>query len=80
MQQKRESRSVIVHPDAKAALALWLMEPQRTGAVSPETVLFPSRKGLNRILRRGQVGPLQRQAYAACGLIETLDAQHAEDL
>jgi integrase len=69
MQQKRESRRVIVHPDAKAALAVWLMELQRTGAVSPETVLFPSRKGLNRSLRRGQVGHIQRQAYAACGLI-----------
>jgi site-specific recombinase XerC len=56
MKQKWESRSVIVHPDAKAALAVWLMELQRTGAVSPETVLFPSRKGLNRALRRGQGG------------------------
>jgi integrase len=56
MKQKWESRSVIVHPDAKAALAVWLMELQRTGAVSPESVLFPSRKGLNRALRRGQGG------------------------
>lgn len=72
MKQKRESRSVIVHPDAKAALAAWLMELQRTGDVTHETMLFPSRKGLNRALRRGQVGHIQRQAYAACGLIGKL--------
>jgi site-specific recombinase XerD len=62
-----EGRSVIVHPYAKAVLATWLMAMQRTAA-SPETCLFPSRKSLNRPLRRGQAGPLLRQAYAACGL------------
>jgi integrase len=59
---------VIVHPHAKAALAAWLMEMQRTGAVSPETYLFPSRKGLNRPLRPGQARHFLRQAYAACRL------------
>src|SRR5882724_10409400 len=72
MKGKIQGRSVIVHPDAKAALAVWLMELQRIGEVIPETVLFPSRKGLNRALRRGQVGHFQRQAYAACGLIGKL--------
>ncbi len=41
MKQKREGRSVIVHPDAKAALTAWLMEMQRTGTGSSETYLFP---------------------------------------
>jgi hypothetical protein len=30
LKQKRESRSVILHPDAKAAMTLWLMDLQRT--------------------------------------------------
>ena len=68
MKQKRESRSVIVHPDAKAAMAAWLMKPQRTGDVAPETMLFPSLKGLNRPLRPGQARHLLRQAHAACDL------------
>jgi len=68
MKGKIQGRSVIVHPDAKAALTTWLMAMQCTGPVSPETFLFPSRKGLNRPLRRWQAGHLLRQAYAACGL------------
>lgn len=68
MKGKVHGRSVVLHPDAKEALATWLMAMQRTGAVSPETFLFPSRKGLNQPLRRGQAGHLLRQAYAACGL------------
>jgi integrase len=74
MKQKRESRSVIVLPDAKAAMAAWLMELQRTGDVTPETMLFPSRKGLNRPLRPGQARHLLRQAYAACGLTGPLSS------
>jgi integrase len=72
MKGKIQGRSVIVHPDAKAVLEVWLMELQRIGEVIPETVLFASRKGLNNALRRGQVGHIQRQAYAACGLIGKL--------
>jgi integrase len=66
MKQKRESRSVILHPDAKAALAVWLMEMNRQRAVGPDTDLFASRKGVNRPLRPGQARHLLRQAYAAC--------------
>jgi integrase len=74
MKQKRESRSVIVHPDAKAVLAVWLMELQRTGDVTPETMLFPSRKGLNRPLRPGQARHLLGQTYAVCGLTGRLSS------
>jgi site-specific recombinase XerC len=58
MKGKIQGHSVIVHHDAKTALATWLMAMHRTGAVSPETILFPSRKGLNRLLRRDQAGHL----------------------
>ncbi|MGH8071965.1 MAG: tyrosine-type recombinase/integrase [Candidatus Entotheonellia bacterium] len=68
MKGKREGRSVVLHPEAKAALAVWLMAMQAAGAVGPETVLFPSRKGSNRPRRRGQAGQLLRDAYATAGL------------
>jgi integrase len=68
MKQTRESRRVIVPPDAKATMAAWRMERQRTGDITPETMLFPSRKGLNRPLRPGQARHLLRQSDAACGL------------
>jgi integrase len=74
MKGKTEGRSVIVHAEAKAALAAWLMAMQRMGAVSPETYLFPSQKGLNRPLRPGQARHLLRQAYAACGLTGQLSS------
>jgi integrase len=65
MKGKTEGRSVILHAEAKAALAPWLMEMNRQGEVSPETYLFASRKGINRPLRPGQARHLLRQAYAA---------------
>jgi integrase len=68
MKQKREVRSVILHPDAKAALAVWLMEMNHHGAVGTDTCLFASRKGINPPLRPGQARHLLHQAYAACGL------------
>jgi site-specific recombinase XerD len=72
MKGKTEGRSVIVRAEAKAALATWLMAMQRTDVVSPETYLFPSRKGLNRPLRSGQARHLLRQVYAARGLTGNL--------
>jgi integrase len=68
MKGKWQGRSVILHPEAKAALATWLMAMPRHGAVTPDTYLFQSRKGVNRPLRRGQAGHILRQAYAAAGL------------
>jgi integrase len=74
MKGKTEGRSVILHAEAKAALAAWLMAMQRMGTVSPETYLFPSRKGLNRPLRPGQARYILRQSYAVCGLTGKLSS------
>jgi integrase len=65
MKGKTQGRSVILHPEAKRALAPWVMTLQRGGTVTPGTCLFPSRKGHNRPLRRGQVWYILRQAYEA---------------
>ena len=50
MEGKIQGRSVILHSEAKGALAPWLMAMQRRGEVTPDTCLFPSRKGPNRPL------------------------------
>ena len=68
MKGKTQGRSVILHPEAKGALARWLMTLQRGGTVTPDTCLFPSRKGHNRPLRRGQAWYILCQAYEANGL------------
>jgi integrase len=65
MKGKTQGRSVVLHAEAKAALAVWLMEMHRTGPVNADTPLFHSRKGSNRPLRRGQAGHILRQAYEA---------------
>ena len=49
MRGKIQGRIVILRPDAKATLAVWLMELQRTGEVTRETVLF----AYNRIVLFG---------------------------
>jgi site-specific recombinase XerC len=68
MKGKIQGRSVVLHPAAQAALAVWLTEMDRQGAVGPDTALFHSRKGANQPLRRGQAGHLLCRAYAASGL------------
>jgi site-specific recombinase XerD len=65
MKGKHQGRSVPLHSEAKAALAPWLMELQRLGAGTPDRYLFPSRKGVNRPLRRGQAWAILHQAYEA---------------
>jgi site-specific recombinase XerD len=65
MKGKHQGRSVPLHAEAKAALAPWLMQLHHLGEVTAATVLFPSRKGVNRPLRRGQAWQILKQAYEA---------------
>jgi integrase len=68
MKGKHQGRSVILHPAAKTALAAWLMDRQRLGEMTPDMPLFPSRKGVNRPLQRGQAHHILQEAYATNGL------------
>jgi integrase len=68
MKKKIEGRSVPLHAEAKAALAVWLMAMHRAGLVDPDTYLFHSRKGGNRPLQRGQAHHILQEAYEANGL------------
>ena len=68
MKQHREGRSVVLHPDAKAALAAWLEACARQGPLVPETYVFRSRKGANRPISRRQALRILHEAYATNGL------------
>jgi integrase len=61
MKGKQRGRSMVLHPEAKAALTAWI----RTMPVplSPETYLFRSREGQNRPLQRVQAWQILRDAY-----------------
>jgi integrase len=61
MKGKHTSRSMVLHPDAKAALTAWLRAmPMPHG---PETYLFGSREGQNRPLQRVQAWQILHDAY-----------------
>ncbi len=70
MKGRYEGRSVLVHPQAKRALASWLEELRQRRPLGRDSYVFPSRKGPNRplgriqawrILRRVQGGRTHRQ-------------------
>lgn len=63
MKQKREGRTVPLHPDARAALATWLLTLRQQPGVTPQTYVFRSRKGANR-----PISPVQawRILHEAC--------------
>ena len=65
MKKKIEGRSVILHPEAKQALAKWLVQLRRQGSISDDSYLFRSRKGLNRPISRVQYYKVLREAFDA---------------
>jgi integrase len=52
MKRKTQSRTVILHPQAKAALHAWLAALQTQATVTPETYVFKSRNGPNQPISR----------------------------
>jgi len=68
MKKRLEGRTVTLHPEAKSALAAYLMARQRHGQLSPTEALFISRKGENRPISRVQAYRILQDAYDANGL------------
>src|SRR5918994_2914390 len=48
MKNQREGRTVLLHPEAKAALATWLLTLRQDPTAAIQTFVFRSRKGVNR--------------------------------
>ncbi len=63
MKGQTESRSVVLHPQAKKAVADLLEEMAAEGEVTPDTFLFRSRKGMNRPINREQAWRILRRAF-----------------
>ena len=72
MKGRRESRSLLLHPQARLALATWLEELRQRGPLGRDSYVFPSRKGSNRPLGRIQAWRILRRAFAAAGLTGSL--------
>jgi integrase len=62
MKNQREGRTVILHPDAKAALAAWLLTLRQWPGFTPQTYVFRSRKGQNRAISPVQAWRILHQA------------------
>ena len=60
---RREGRTVLLHPEAKEAIELWLRELEAEGRLEPDQFLFPSRKGQNRPVSRVHAWRVLRRAY-----------------
>lgn len=65
MKQRREGRTVLLHPEAKAALAAWLGHLSAAGSLLPTVYVFQSRKGLNRPISRIHAWRILQEAYVA---------------
>jgi integrase len=65
MKNKTEGRTILLHPEARAALAAWLGELQAAGPCPGATYVFQSRKGTNRPISRRHALRVLREVYDA---------------
>lgn len=64
MKRRREGRTVRLHPDAAAALAVWIAVLEgETGSVQPTTPVFRSRKGVDRSISRQHAWRILNTVY-----------------
>ena len=63
MKKKTEGRTVLLHPEAKAALAEWVRQLKADGYMTDDAFVFQSRKGQNRPINRQQAWSILREAY-----------------
>jgi integrase len=64
MKNQREGRTVLLHPESKAALATWLLTLRQMPGCTAQTFVFRSRKGLNRPISKVQAWRILREACA----------------
>lgn len=68
MKKKLEGRTVLLHPEARAALELWVEELRAQGHMTSDTFVFQSRKGRNSALSRVQAYRILQAAYERAGV------------
>lgn len=62
MKTKRPGRTVLLHPEAKATLAMWLMQRQQASGVMPQTYVFQSGKSINQPISKFQAWKILHEA------------------
>jgi integrase len=62
MKNKREGRTVLLHPEAKAALATWLLTLRQMPRCTSQTFVFRSRKGDNQPISKVQAWRILHEA------------------
>ncbi len=65
MKKKVASRTVLLHPQAREALAAWLPKLRAAGYMTADTFVFQSRKGGNKAIGRVQAYKILRESYEA---------------
>ena len=68
MKRRAEGRTVLLHPLAREALAVWLEVLRAAGYLTSDCYVFQSRKGANRPIHRVQAWRILRRAFAKAGL------------
>lgn len=68
MKKKVEGRTILLHPDARAALELWIEELRAQGYMTSDCFIFQSRKGRNAALSRVQAYRILQAAYERAGV------------
>jgi len=62
MKKKVEGRTVLLHPEAKSALAAWLLTLQQSPGCTAQTFVFRSHKGHNRPISKVQAWRILHEA------------------
>ena len=65
MKKKTEGRTILLHPDAKAALADWLPELKAAGYMTADAFVFQSKKGRNKPISRVHAWRILNEVYDA---------------
>jgi integrase len=72
MKQKHEGRTVLLHPEAKAALATWLLTLHQRSGYTAQRYVFRSRKGTNRPISKVQTWRILHEAVTTNELTGTV--------
>lgn len=68
MKGRTSGRAVVLHPEARAAIAAWVEELREAGVLQAAAPLFVSRKGEAHSIGRVQAWRVLRAAYATAGI------------
>lgn len=68
MKGRATGRAVVLHPEARAAIAAWLEELRADGPLDPKAPLFVSRKGAAHAIGRVHAWRILQTAYSRAGI------------